>query len=97
MFFIEQISNKIGSKISSNLNLDKDTQEIITYGAFAVLQILWSFLCVVILGYICNVLLESIIISLVIAVFRKYSGGYMLIHLINVQYLVQLFVRDLHL
>ncbi|ACQ52469.1 accessory gene regulator B family protein [Clostridium botulinum] len=75
MFFIEQISNKIGSKISSNLNLDKDTQEIITYGAFAVLQILWSFLCVVILGYICNVLLESIIISLVIAVFRKYSGG----------------------
>lgn len=43
MFFIEQISNKIGSKISSNLNLDKDTQEIITYGAFAVLQILWSF------------------------------------------------------
>ncbi|APH22172.1 accessory regulator AgrB [Clostridium botulinum] len=75
MFFIEQISNKIGSKISSNLNLDKDTEEIITYGAFAVLQILWSFLCVVILGYICNVLLESIIISLAIAVFRKYSGG----------------------
>ncbi|AVP62797.1 accessory regulator AgrB [Clostridium botulinum] len=75
MFFIEKLSNKIGSKISSNLDLDEDTEEIITYGAFAVLQIIWSFLCVVILGYICNVLIESIIISLAIATFRKYSGG----------------------
>ncbi|EJE7234840.1 accessory gene regulator ArgB-like protein [Clostridium sporogenes] len=75
MFFIEHVSNKIGNKISSNLDLDKDTEEIITYGAFAVLQILWSFLCVVILGYICNVLIESIIISLTIATFRKHSGG----------------------
>ncbi|KOR25707.1 accessory gene regulator B family protein [Clostridium sp. L74] len=75
MFFIEEISNKIGSEISSNLNLDKDTEEIIAYGAFAVLQILWSFLCVVILGVILNVLIEAIIISLAIAIFRKYSGG----------------------
>ncbi len=75
MFFIEHASNKIGSKISSNLNLDKDTEEIIAYGAFAVLQILWSFLCVVILGAIFNVLMESIIIVLTIAIFRKYSGG----------------------
>ncbi|EPY6469296.1 MULTISPECIES: accessory gene regulator ArgB-like protein [Clostridium] len=75
MFFIESASNKIGSKISSNLNLDKDTEEIIAYGAFAVLQILWSFLCVVILGTIFNVLMESIIIVSTIAIFRKYSGG----------------------
>ncbi|WP_434305784.1 accessory gene regulator ArgB-like protein [Clostridium botulinum] len=75
MFFIENVSNKIGSKISSNLNLDKDTEEIIAYGAFAVLQILWSFLCVVILGAIFNVLMESIIVVLTIAIFRKYSGG----------------------
>ncbi|HGG0417740.1 TPA: accessory gene regulator ArgB-like protein [Clostridium sporogenes] len=75
MFFIEQVSNKIGNKISSNLNLDKDTEEIITYGAFAVLQTLWAFLCVIILGVIFNVLVESIIIVLTIAIFRKYSGG----------------------
>lgn len=43
MFFIEEASNKIGNKISSNLNLDKDAEEIIAYGAFAVLQTLWSF------------------------------------------------------
>lgn len=75
MFFIEHTSNKIGSKISSNLNLDKDTEEIIVYGAFALLQILWSFLCVMILGFIFNVLIESMIIVLTIAIFRKYSGG----------------------
>ncbi len=75
MFFIERISNKIGSKISGNLNLDKDTEEIIAYGAFAVLQTIWSFLCVIILGAIFKVLIESIIIVLTIAIFRKYSGG----------------------
>jgi accessory gene regulator B len=75
MSFIERISNEIGSKISSNLNLDKDTEEIIAYGAFAVLQTIWSFLCVIILGGIFKVLMESIIIVLTIAIFRKYSGG----------------------
>ncbi len=75
MFFIEEASNKIGNKISSNLNLDKDAEEIIAYGAFAVLQTLWSFLCVIILGFIFNVLMESMIIVLTIAIFRKYSGG----------------------
>lgn len=75
MFFIEQASNKIGNKITNDLNLDKDTEEIITYGAFVVLQTLWSFLCVVILGVICNALIESMIISLTAAIYRKYSGG----------------------
>ena len=75
MFLIEQLSNKIGNKVTNNLKLDKDTEEIITYGAFVILQILWTFLCVVILGAVFNVLVESIIISLSIAIFRKYSGG----------------------
>ncbi len=34
MFLIEQLSNKIGNKIANNLELDRDTEEIITYGAF---------------------------------------------------------------
>lgn len=75
MFLIKHISNKIGNKITGNLALDRDTEEIISYGAFALLQTLYSFLCVVILGSIFNVLIESIIISLSIAIYRKYSGG----------------------
>ncbi|AKC61098.1 accessory regulator AgrB [Clostridium sporogenes] len=75
MFFIEKISNKIGSEISSNLSFDKDTKEIITYGAFVVLQTLICFLCVAFLGFMCNVFVESIIISLTSAIYRKYSGG----------------------
>ncbi|EJP6472633.1 accessory regulator AgrB [Clostridium sporogenes] len=75
MFFIEKISSKIGSEISSNLSLDKDTTEIITYGAFVVLQTLICFLYIAFLGLMCNVFVESIIISLTSAMYRKYSGG----------------------
>ncbi|KEJ03303.1 accessory gene regulator AgrB [Clostridium botulinum A2B3 87] len=75
MFLIEQLSNKIGNKIANNLELDKDTEEIITYGAFSVLQAIWALSCVVILGAICNVLIESVIIALTAATYRKYSGG----------------------
>ncbi|APQ97376.1 accessory gene regulator ArgB-like protein [Clostridium botulinum] len=75
MFLIEQLSNKIGNKIANNLELDRDTEEIITYGAFAVLQTIWAFLCIIILGAICNVLVESVIIALTAATYRKYSGG----------------------
>ncbi len=75
MFLIEQFSNKIGNKIANSLELDRDTEEIITYGAFSLLQTIWALLCVVVLGAICNVLIESIIITLTAATYRKYSGG----------------------
>ncbi len=75
MFLIERLSNKIGNKIANNLELDKDTEEIIAYGAFSVLQTIWALLCVVILGAMCNVLVESVIIALTAAAYRKYSGG----------------------
>ncbi|EQB3098785.1 accessory gene regulator ArgB-like protein [Clostridium botulinum] len=75
MFLIERLSNKIGNKIANNLELDKDTEEIIAYGAFSVLQTIWALLCVVILGAMWNVLVESVIIALTAAAYRKYSGG----------------------
>ncbi|MGO5064734.1 accessory gene regulator ArgB-like protein [Clostridium sp. LCP25S3_F8] len=75
MFLIEQFSNKIGNKIANSLELDRDAEEIITYGAFSLLQTIWALLCVVVLGAICNVLIESIIITLTAATYRKYSGG----------------------
>ncbi|WP_251861164.1 accessory gene regulator B family protein [Clostridium sp. Marseille-Q2269] len=75
MFLIEHASNIIASKITNSLNSDKETEEIISYGAFVLFQIIWSFLCVVILGEIFNVLIESIVIVVTIAIYRKYSGG----------------------
>ncbi|MDS1003925.1 accessory gene regulator B family protein [Clostridium sporogenes] len=75
MFLIERLSNRIGNKIANNLELDKDTEEIIVYGAFSVLQVIWALSCVIILGTVCNVLVESVIIALTAATYRKYSGG----------------------
>lgn len=75
MYLIEKISNKIGSEIALSLNLDKDNEEIIAYGAFNLLQTLWAILWVVILGIIFKVLVQALIISFTGAILRKYSGG----------------------
>jgi accessory gene regulator B len=75
MYLIEKISNKIGNKIALNLNLDKDNEEIIIYGAFNLLQTLWAILCVVILGIIFKVLVQALIVAFTAAILRKYSGG----------------------
>lgn len=75
MFLIEKLSNKIGNKIALNLDLDKDNEETIAYGAFTMLQTIWCILWVVILGIILKVLVQALIVSFSWALLRKYSGG----------------------
>lgn len=75
MFVIEKISNNLAYKIASILNLDKDNQEIIAYGAFSFLQTLWAILFVLIFGLIFGVLIEALILSFTASFLRKYSGG----------------------
>lgn len=75
MFLIEKISNNLAYKIASTLNLDKDNQKIISYGAFSFLQTLWAILFVTIFGLIFGVLIEALIISFTASFLRKYSGG----------------------
>ncbi|WPC40856.1 accessory gene regulator B family protein [Clostridium sp. JS66] len=75
MFLIESLSNKIGYKIARTLKLDKDSEEIMAYGAFNLLQVLWSTLLIVIFGIAFNVLIEVLIMFFTICILRKYSGG----------------------
>lgn len=75
MFLIEDLSNKIGHKIAISLNLDKDSEEVMAYGAFNLLQILYSTLWIIIFGIVLNMLREVLIIFFTISVLRKYSGG----------------------
>lgn len=75
MFLIEKISNKLSYKIASVLNLDKDNQEIIAYGAFSFFQTLWAILFIIIFGLIFDVLIEALILSFTASFLRKYSGG----------------------
>lgn len=72
---MEMLSNKIANIVSQELKLDKDNQEVIAYGTFAILQIIISIILVVIFGLIFNVTVESLIICLTTSVLRKYSGG----------------------
>lgn len=75
MYLIEKISNELGYRITSALKLDKDQEEIIAYGAFCLMQVLWAIFWVIIFGLIFNVLTGAIIITFTIAALRKYSGG----------------------
>ncbi|NMM61317.1 accessory gene regulator B family protein [Clostridium sp. P21] len=75
MFLTESLSNKIGYKIARTLKLDKDSEEIMAYGAFCLLQIFWSILWIMLFGIVFNMLIEVFIIFFVICILRKYSGG----------------------
>lgn len=75
MFLIENLSNNIGCKIATILKLDNDSKEIMIYGAFNLLQILWSTLWIVLFGIAFNMLIEVFIVFFTINILRKYSGG----------------------
>jgi accessory gene regulator B len=75
MFRIERISKKIADTLANNLDLDNDNREVLAYGAFALLQILLSIILVAVFGLIFNVIIEALIITFTISIFRKYSGG----------------------
>lgn len=75
MFNIEDISNNIANKVTLELNLDKNKKEVIAYGAFAFLQMIYSIALVTIFGYFFKVAVEALIISFTASMLRKYSGG----------------------
>jgi accessory gene regulator B len=75
MFLIEKASNALAAGIASTLNMDREREEVIAYGAFALMQTLWSIILVMLFGVVFNVVLESLVVSLAINALRKYSGG----------------------
>ena len=72
---IENISKMISSKIASSLKMDKDQEEIIAYGAFNLIQILWCIILVMVFSSVFGVFEEALIITFTISLLRKYSGG----------------------
>lgn len=72
---IERLSKSIASTISKNLSIDEDHEEVIAYGAYALIQTGISILAVIIFGIIFNVLTEALVISVSSATLRKFSGG----------------------
>ncbi|MDD4780929.1 MAG: accessory gene regulator B family protein [Tissierellia bacterium] len=72
---VEKLSNFIASKISANLSIDSEREEVLAYGAFALIQTILSIIIIVIFGVIFDVLIEVLVISFSAAILRKFSGG----------------------
>lgn len=75
MLNIEKYCYKVTNYISTELRLPDEEKEVINYGLFALLQMIYSFVLVFIIGYIFKVHKEATIIVLVISLLRKTSGG----------------------
>lgn len=75
MFDVEALANNISKKVASELNFDDDKREVVAYGAFALIQMIFSIVLVIIFGEIFNVTIEALIISFTISILRKSSGG----------------------
>ena len=72
---IEFIVGEISNKLRIELNLDDEKYSIIKYGIFALIQILTSIFMVGLFGKLLGVFIESLLISFIGAILRKYSGG----------------------
>lgn len=75
MYLIERMSNSITQKISSVLNLGKEREEIIAYGAYNLIQTVWSILLALCVAYLLNIFFPVLVILVTSSVLRKYSGG----------------------
>ncbi|QGU95337.1 accessory regulator AgrB [Clostridium bovifaecis] len=75
MSLTERMSSAIGRKAKLALNIDGDAEKIIVYGAFNLLQTIWSIIWIIIIGLLFNVLYEALLFSIIISVLKKYSGG----------------------
>lgn len=75
MSLTEKIAAKIGSNAKLFLNVNKDEEQIIIYGAINLLQIIFSILWVIIAGLFFGVLYEALLFSITNSILRKYSGG----------------------
>jgi accessory gene regulator B len=72
---IEGLSKNITKNLKNQLDLDDDRASVIQYGLFAFFHMGLSILIVAIVGAIFNVMIEALLISFVISIFRKSSGG----------------------
>lgn len=72
---IEDLSRNITKNLEKQLDLDYDKASVIQYGLFAFFHMGLSILIVAIIGAIFNVMIEALLISFIVAIFRKSSGG----------------------
>jgi len=75
MGIIERASQGFSQAVAAQLNYSEKQREVVAYGAFALLHTLFSAAVVLVLGYLLGVLLPVAVMTVVAAIFRKFSGG----------------------
>jgi len=75
MLKIENICEKLSDCIAEELNLDDDKRSVVNYGIFAFIQMGICIALVIIFGFIFNVTIEALLVSVIISILRKNSGG----------------------
>lgn len=69
------MQDRIAKKISDELRFDIDRYEIISYGAFAVIQMIISIVAVAFFGFFLGVMTQALMVSFSTSILRQYSGG----------------------
>jgi accessory gene regulator B len=75
MYLTEKLAASLGKRASSILNMSREKEQIIVYGAVNLLQTIFSILWIVIAGAVLGVLYEALVFSTSGSILRKYSGG----------------------
>lgn len=70
-----KIQDQVAKKICDELNLGQEEYEVISYGAFALIQISICIIAVALLGLVFGVMLEALVVSFSTSILRQYSGG----------------------
>ncbi len=72
---METLAHSIAQKIATHMDFDEDKKAVIAYGLTAILQIIFIFIIISIIGIVFDFWFESIIIFLGVGLIRKSTGG----------------------
>ena len=75
MSLTEKIAVKIGNNAKVFLNVNEEQEQRIIYGAICLFQMIFATLWVIIAGLFFGVFYETLIFTVSVTSFRKYSGG----------------------
>jgi accessory gene regulator B len=75
MGFIEDVSKDTSEKLGNRINKTEEEKKIIQYGLFIIIHTSLAIILTFVVGILTNMVLEIMIISIVAAWMKRYSGG----------------------
>ena len=73
---MKQISNKFISFLCENNMIERDKQELYTYALEILLSSILHFLTTIVMGIVCGMFAESVLLIVVFSLVRRFAGGF---------------------